>query len=387
VAPYVLILGASVRAAAISAIRAGHAPNCADFFGDQDLVLTCPARHIDHRHSTDQFVDVAESYRPSAWFYTGGFENHAELVDRISKTHRLWGIEGETLRAIRDPLRVARVLEKARIPAPAVALTPQALPGDGSWLSKPLNSGGGRGIEPLIAGHRSEPDKRYFQQRVNGPSFSALYIGTPPVARLIGVTRQLTGAPGNPFGYRGNIGPLLTAAPLTARLEALGCALTATFRLTGWFGVDYILNRGIPWPVEINPRYTASVEIHELALRRSLLVDHKRACEGIVDRSSGSASSLEPPQSVLGKLIVYASHRLVVPECLRLRDGPGDLYSMKTIADVPWPGTTIDAGHPVMTLLAKASTLESCRKRLFRLEQKWLGQLGLTCDQPARRRS
>ena len=45
----------------------------------------------------------------------------------------------------------------------------------------------------------------------------------------------------------------------------------SAFGLAGWFGVDFILRDGIPWPVEINPRYTASVEIHELASGRSLL--------------------------------------------------------------------------------------------------------------------
>ena len=53
----------------------------------------------------------------------------------------------------------------------------------------------------------------------------------------------------------------------------------SAFGLVGWFGVDYILRDGIPWPVEINPRYTASLEIHELASGRSLLPEHRHACE------------------------------------------------------------------------------------------------------------
>lgn len=356
---------------------------CADFFADQDLTAVCPAHRIDHRHSTGQFAAFADSCKPSPWIYTGGFEHQSELVERISKRHRLWGMDGETLRAIRDPFRVARVLEKARIPAPTVSPVARGVPRDGSWLKKPLCSGGGRGIEPLIKQGSVRLDSCYLQQRIRGPSFSALYIGTPPEARLVGVTRQLIGAPRSPFGYRGNIGPLPIAAPLAARLKALGSVLTSSFRLTGWFGVDYVLNRGIPWPVEINPRYTASVEIHELFLGRSLLADHSRACEGIVEPNATPAVSARPSGPVFGKRIVYASQPFVVPESLRVRDEARDLYAVNSSADVPWPATSIDAGQPVMTLLVTARSPESCRKRLLRAERKWLSELGIAADKPA----
>jgi len=379
----ILILGVSVRAAAFSALRGGYKPICADLFADQDLAAACPARRIDHRNSSDQFATVAESCFPSHWLYTGGFENQPELVDQIAKKHRLWGMDGETLRAIRDPVGVARVLKQAGIPCPAVTLAARGLPRDGSWLIKPLYSGGGRRIEPLIDAAPVRLESRYLQQRVKGPSFSALYVGTPREARLIGVTRQLIGAPGSPFGYRGSIGPWPTTAPLAARLRALGSMLSSTFALTGWFGVDYVLNRGIPWPVEINPRYTASVEIHELFLGRSLLHDHRRACEGIVDETDCPALSAGPSRPVFGKLIIYASRRLVVPECLRLRDEARDHFAVDSIADVPWPATSVGVGQPVMTLLGSAPTLEGCRKRLFRLEQKWLSRLGTASDKRA----
>ncbi len=174
-----------------------------------------------------------------------------------------------------------------------------------------------------------------------------------------------------------------TTALLAARLTALGSVLTSAFRLTGWFGVDYVLCRGIPWPVEINPRYTASVEIHELYLRRSLLADHQRACEGMVDENDGRAKLTDPSQRVFGKLIVYASRRFTVPESLRLPIEARHLYAENTIADVPWPATSIDAGQPVMSLLVAARSPDSCRTRLLRLERKWLSQLGIAAESPA----
>jgi predicted ATP-grasp superfamily ATP-dependent carboligase len=170
---------------------------------------------------------------------------------------------------------------------------------------------------------------------------------------------------------------------LRARLEAIGWVLTSTFGLTGLFGVDYVRNRGIPWPIEINPRYTASVEIHELFLGRSLLDDHRRACEGIDDQDEAPTVPAEPSQSVFGKLIIYAPCQLVMPECLRLRDAAPDHVAGSSIADVPWPGTSIDAGRPVMTLLVSAKNLAACQQRLFRLEKEWLSRLGIREEIPA----
>ncbi|MGB0067096.1 MAG: ATP-grasp domain-containing protein, partial [Isosphaeraceae bacterium] len=97
-------------------------------------------------------------------------------------------------------------------------------------------------------------------------------------AELVGVTRQLLGTSGAPFAYRGNVGPSLVPAPLMSRLRQLGNVLSSAFRLVGLFGVDYIQHDDEPWLVETNPRYTASVEVFELATHRTLLTEHLRAC-------------------------------------------------------------------------------------------------------------
>ena len=104
-------------------------------------------------------------------------------------------------------------------------------------------------------------------------------IASRSAASLIGVTRQLIGAPGSPFAYRGSIGPYAVSEGLKRRLDSMGWVLASEFALVGLFGVDYILSDGEPWPVEVNPRYTASVEVLELAMRRSLLAEHLRACD------------------------------------------------------------------------------------------------------------
>jgi predicted ATP-grasp superfamily ATP-dependent carboligase len=373
-----LILGVSARAAAFSALRAGLRPHCADNFADRDLAAACPVARVDPAKGPDGFAEVAATLPPSPWFYTGGLENHPDLVERISRRHRHWGVGAESLRRVRDPVAVAAALDAAGIPAPEVRIDPGGLPRDGSWLGKPRASGGGIGVLPLT-GPEIGISSRYYQQKVEGPSFSALFIGGLGRARLVGVARQwVGGVPGRPFAYRGGIGPWPVSEALTARLRALGDRLAAAFDLVGWFGVDYVLRDGIPWPVEVNPRYTASVEIHELAAGRPLLPEHRAACEGIMGQGENRAGAARRSR-VVAKWIVYAPRRLVVPA----QEWPDDSIDEPDAfaADIPAPGTCIEAGEPVLTLMAADSHVVSCRARLRRLRRSWAARLGrLTTD-------
>ncbi len=372
-----LILGVSARAAAFSALRCGLRPYCADHFADRDLAAVCPVERVEFARGPVGFADVAESLPPSPWFYTGGLENHPDLVERISRRHRLWGVGADELRRVRDPFAVAEALSAAGIPVPEVRDDPGGLPRDGSWLVKPMASGGGIGIEPLVGQEIADPRSKYYQRKIEGISFSALFIGSRDRARLVGVARQWVGdVPGRPFAYRGGIVPGRLGPAPAARLAELGDRLASAFGLVGWFGVDYVLRQGIPWPVEVNPRYTASVELHEMAAGRALLPAHRAACEDL----SGTASEPQGPRKrrsrAAAKWIVYAPHRLVVPEIAMetpVIDGPD---AVTTVGDIPAPGAGIEAGEPVMTLLARDSDSGSCRARLTRLRRSWSMRLG-----------
>jgi uncharacterized protein len=372
----VLIFGASCRAAAFSALRAGLRPRCGDYFADRDLAAVCPIDRIDSRRPRRGFTVLAESLPATSWFYTGGFENHPAWVEQIARKHRLWGANGRTLRTVRDPVRVAAVLQEQGIPVPAVRRDPLGLPRDGSWLIKPLRSGGGRNIQRWTAKVDQSSGSCYFQERIDGPSFSALYIGEGAGTRLVGVTEQLLGIAGSPFVYRGSIGPWPIGAALAAKLRRLGEVLARAFGLLGWFGVDYVLRDDDPWPVEINPRYTASVEIHELASGRALLCEHRRACAGGIANAAAPLHLKPTGPRVIAKLVVYAPRELVAPEIAFDDDSPSDPFSMRPIADVPGPGSRFAPGDPVMTLLASGQDVADCRTRLNSLEQEWLRRLG-----------
>ena len=95
----ITIVGASARAAAQSALRAGLRPFAGDLFADADLAGACPTVQV------PQYPDGLEGLLASApaggWMYTGALENHPDLVDRLAEMRPLWGNRGDVLRRVR----------------------------------------------------------------------------------------------------------------------------------------------------------------------------------------------------------------------------------------------------------------------------------------------
>ncbi len=140
---HLFIAGASVRAAAQSAVRAGFQVTAVDLFCDRDLAACCQAFHV--RDFPRGILSVAEQIAPMEWLYTGGLENEPALVDAVSRRHRLLGHAGAVLRQIRDPWRLGDVLARVGLRFPCPAHRPPR-GGTGRWLLKPLRSCGGTRI-------------------------------------------------------------------------------------------------------------------------------------------------------------------------------------------------------------------------------------------------
>jgi predicted ATP-grasp superfamily ATP-dependent carboligase len=375
----ILIVGASVRAAASTAVRAGYRPWCADQFADRDLACLCPVERIEAgSKGLELLLEIVDAIQPTPWFYTGGLENHPAFIERVSRRHPLWGVGPVALADVRNPERVADLLHSAGIACPLVKLRRNEVPSDGTWLSKPLASGGGIGIETYHGTEVAAQSPRYYQQQVEGDSYSALYVGAKSSALLVGVTRQLTGILGSPFLYRGNVGPVTVSPNVGEQLEHLGHCLTRGFGLEGWFGVDYVSDGETLWPVEVNPRFTASVEIHELAWRRPLLPIHRAACEG-KNLAALEAWGREKPAVArcVGKCVVYAAQELEIGEIGWKPTEADDRFVVPEIADIPWAGTPFRPGDPVLSVFATGTDMEECESRLLSREREWRHRLKL----------
>ncbi len=364
-----MILGASARAAAFAALRAGLRPWCADLFADRDLQARCPAMRLPGRYP-EGFADLIDGELPGPWMYTGGLENWPDLVHRMRRRRPLWGNAEDALRLARDPLFVRRILRAAGLPVPEVCTRAFQIPPHGRWLRKPCRGAGGWGIGfwPPGRPRREARTAGYFQEFIDGDPGAALYVGDGRQAWFLGLTRQLVGTPwlhAAPFHYCGSVGPLEAKADLRVMLTHLGETLAGQCGLRGLFGIDGVLRDGIFWPVEINPRWTASMEVLEYATGMQTLAWH-----GLVFTVGALPPLVPPPAPVLrhvGKAILFARRDLVFPAdgpwMAELRS-PTPLEELPSFADIPSPDEPIPAGKPLLTFFAKGDSAAACEERL-----------------------
>jgi uncharacterized protein len=377
---HLLIVGASTRAAAFSALRAGLRPVCADLFADDDLRARCTVWRVEPKDYPRGFLDVPVLDAPGPWLYTGGLENRPDLVDAMADRRQpLWGNSAAVLRRVRSPFAVREILCEAGLPCPTLR-TDDAPPPDQRWLVKPLAGAGGSGIRTWDneASRLAAPRRVYWQEFIEGDSCAAIYVGDGQSARLLGVTRQLVGETwlhAAPFHYCGSIGPLALEPGPHRLFTQLGTVLAHGFGLKGLFGIDCILRDGVPYPVEVNPRYTASVEVIEFATGLPALALHRQAFE-TKSVPLQEADALGSP--VVSKAILFARQPLCFPEqgtwASWATSFPGaDI--MPTFADLPQSGAVIEPGRPILTLFRRAPTVEACHEELRRLASdldRWL---------------
>jgi predicted ATP-grasp superfamily ATP-dependent carboligase len=366
-----LIFGASARAAAFSALRADLRPWCADLFGDRDLrARSCFAFRAQADLYPDCFSDLSRQAPPGPWMYTGALENRRGLVRTLAQARPLWGNGVDVLRKVRSPHFLFQLFRDADISSPRCYRRAEGVPHDGSWLAKPLAGAGGTGIRFSDGKQVADSKRHYFQEYVEGDPFAAVYLGDGREARLLGITRQLVGETwlhAAPFHYCGSVGPLDLPRGVCRSLARIGSVLARGCGLRGLFGVDGVLRDGIPWPVEVNPRYTASVEVLEYARGIPALALHRGVFDAAAPRPK--MSTTDRPAAVIGKAILFAKAALVFPPAgpwQTVLEQPGDIGEMPEYADIPAAGERIPVGGPILTLFARAASVAACLNQLRR---------------------
>jgi predicted ATP-grasp superfamily ATP-dependent carboligase len=381
-----VIMGASTRAAAFSALRAGLRPICLDQYADADLEAVAEVIRVDDY--PDGLPAALSPFPPYPVMYTGALENHPELIEQIALRQPLLGNDAATLRAVRDPCRVREVLAAAKVPHLEVCSSDQAPPADGRWLLKPQRGSCGRGVipwTPSASGHPTLLEPHFFQERASGTCYSAVFAArqSPLQVRYVGLTRQLVGLQelhAAAFSWCGSLGPALLDTKAEILIRRTGTVLAHRFGLRGLFGFDFILDEDDqPLLTEVNPRYTGSVEVLEQLCELNLLVDHWVGCGRDLPEGLNPPPVVMSQAPVAGKVVLYSDRDCVAP--------PEDVWCATTpwqpfpgYADIPRAGSTIPRGAPVCSVLGTGTDFTQCLRYLLRNAEA--GERLLTGDSP-----
>ena len=363
----VLIVGFSTRALAESAVRTDHDIVTLDYFGDRDQQALVEnyslKRDFDSSYSAEALARASRDLHCDGVVYGASLENHPALVADLAKERRLLGNEPDVLSQVRDWRTLRSFCRAEGIPVAETVLAGeegQASPSDG-WLRKPVRGGGGRGIR--VWDGEALDDEHVLQAYVGGQPASAAFVGDGKRSVLIGVSEQVIGRRelgARDFTWCGNILPLELSADgypeLLEDINTITSQLTRRFGLCGVNGIDFAVTRDSsgrhrPVLLEVNPRYTASMELVERACRLNVFSLHMQAMEGQLP-TLPRTRCLDPGSGTFGKAIVYARGRVTMPET--------DDWVELGRRDVPHPGEKIEAGHPICTVFARGISRRTC---------------------------
>jgi uncharacterized protein len=366
----VLLAGVSTRGFAESAARAGYEVVAVDAFGDLDLAACASEVHVVRvrgRFSARAAVAAVRDVSCDAAVYAASFENHPGAVRALTANRVLWGNPPTVLARARDPRRLARVVGDAGLPSPRVRLTPPPPAARGRWIVKPFQSGGGDGVAVWRAGARTPGRGSYFQERITGVTGSIVFVADGRRAVPLGLSRMLVGE--SAFGADGfrYCGSILGSAGdaqfpaderLVERATLLAETVTRAFGLVGVNGIDFVARRGLPYAIEVNPRYTAAMELVERAYGVSLFDVHAQACRQNLPAFDLAAVRRRTPDAI-GKAILYARRPGVLGDTRPwLSDGD--------VRDVSPPGTRFAPREPICTIFARGRDATACFAALAR---------------------
>jgi len=388
----VLVVGFNVRPLARSAKKGGYRVLAVDFWGDLDLTEWADEHFAILNQQPDQRPDrpltptaeslvagsqqLLEEHGPVDYILTsGGFDDHPEALNHLSKLGTLVGNTSKDMQRAREKQLTQVIAHRFGAATPQSfevcdenrflwAINQLELP----ILVKPKHGSGGfhsrilrtdQEINHYATHHKfSTQESILVQELIQGTDASVSLLGTGKTTVTLSVNEQLIGLPelgkGRTKAYCGNIVPLSTSSGLINRLTKISEEICENLKLIGSNGIDYVIDKdGAPFFMEINPRIQATIEALELVSNLNLVTLHIEAWKG---RLPPVLPSLK---AYCARIIVYAKKRCAIPN---LSNVPG-------VVDIPMPGSLVDRGDPICTVNHVADSRKSAWEGAWNIVQ------------------
>lgn len=387
----ILVIGIDAAALATSAKMAGYNVFAADYFGDQDLKRACKdnlsiiaqkpgksCKRLETNFSPNALLSLTKkllaTHRIDAVLLASGLEDSFQPLAKLNDLIPIIGNNPKIIKKVRDKTQFFHELKKIAIPHPETALARN--PDEGKRAAKdigypvmvkPLAGFGGVGIRKVK--DRDELGKVFpqvvslsrgvlIQEFVSGMDASVSFLSSKKAAVVLTLSEQLLGIQGvgqkEPFGYCGNIVPASANEALMDMCRDTVQKIASHFSLTGSNGVDLVISKdGIPYVVEVNPRFHGTLECVERILGINLVNAHIKAC---VEGTLPLLVEGRPTTSYV-RLILYALRRSITPR----------LTGIAEARDIPLPGVIIEEGEPLCSIVVEEKTRSSALRKSMML--------------------
>jgi predicted ATP-grasp superfamily ATP-dependent carboligase len=356
----ILIIALSARPFVAAAKQAGYMVTAIDAFADKQTVAladrTVIVDYDNNGFNAIALLDAITTLDVSQYLgfvYGSGFDAQPELLQQITKLLPLIGNLPATVLAVKTATSFFSALAQLNITHPKVY---EVLPVDyhtNVYLKKFAGGCGGTHIN-LVNNQAALLPNHYYQQYVAGLSVSLLFVTDGENVVVIGFNEQWQRpAKDMPFRYGGAVGSFDLPKLLQEQLIDAAKKLTQKFGLIGLNSMDAVVQNGVAYVLEINPRLSATFDLYT-NLDFNLFNLHVEICL----QHSTLPKSVEPLKQAQAHAIVYAEQNTDVS------------------AEINWPDWTVDtphhanqfqhvkilAGEPICTALAYADNSEDAKQ-------------------------
>ncbi len=381
-----LVIGIDIVSLAASARRAGYQVYAVDFFGDQDLKHVCRKnRSIIKQRTGKTCGQVSSDFNPEALLQlarellrkntidatllSSGLDDSLDVLFELNDLIPIFGNHPNAIKKVRDKMRFFQELKCLGVPHPETAIAENYKEArekskDIGYpvLVKPSRGFGGVGIRKAQNQKELEQafqdavlfdEKVLIQKHISGIPASASLISSTNEAITLTLNEQLLGldkvSQKEPFGYCGNIVPLVTTRAITDKCKDIVERIAMHFGLIGSNGIDFVISKaGTPYVVEVNPRFQGTLECVEQVLGINIVKAHVKACfEGILP------TIIKKLSVFCTRLILFAPQRSIVL----------DLTTFEEVRDIPLPKVIVEKGEPICSIVAEAADRNSSLRK------------------------
>ncbi|QQE12856.1 ATP-grasp domain-containing protein [Planctomycetota bacterium] len=350
----VLIVGVNARAAAMSALKLGYEPWVVDCVGCRDLQQVAHTMKIalrDYPAKLPAMIDKAP--KSAAVMMSGDLENYPDIWEAITFGREVIGSGADAVRASRmvgalnaiEPSKGVKLC-KIKVDGGLIGKLTSQIFGifdRRKYLVKPIAGSGGMGVKFWEKG-TPIGKKYYLQEYVQGIPVGIAFRADGWSVQYVGACEMISGDRAfgaKDFSYVGSIGEIELSEDARAAVSQIAVAMTQRHDLRGAFNIDFMMDfAGKLWPIEVNPRYSAGMEILE-----------KVSGSSVFDELPSSSKKKGDEQTSLkwGKALIRAKEDCIAP----------DLFSVlgsQWVANVPDEGVKVAKGMPICSVIADGRT-------------------------------
>lgn len=371
-----LVVGIDTVSIAKSAKKAGYEIYAVDYFGDVDLRRVCSeCISIIEQRCGKSCGKMKSKFKPKAFLkmtksllqkcemdailLSSGLDDHFGVLYELDDLSPILGNSPKVIEKVREKPGFFKELKRLGIAYPETMIVNDIEKAKAAAVKigypvvvKPIRGFGGVGIR--IARSSQELGRVFFevslvsknvlvQKFIDGIHASASFLVADKSVKVLTINEQLLGLrflfQQEPLGYCGNIVPLYFASSIFEKCNHIAEKIALHFGLDGSNGIDLVISKeGIPYVVEVNPRFQGTLECIEKVLEINLVKSHINAC------LHGSLPTIrEKTSSYCTRLILYAPKRIRAP----------NLTVFREVRDVPLPGTIIEEGEPLCSIITE----------------------------------